>query len=129
MGDARTRTGPGRLLITVYGIFALAATARSAVQILTKFSEAPVAYLLSALAAVVYVLATIALAVSSRTSRRVALVACTIELVGVVTIGTVSLIFRDAFPDPTVWSVYGIGYGFVPLVLPVLGIWWIRRTS
>ncbi|TWP47520.1 hypothetical protein FKR81_31650 [Lentzea tibetensis] len=129
MGDARTRTGPGRLLIAVYGIFALAATSRSAVQIATRFDEAPVAYLLSALAAVVYVLATVALALSSRTSRKVALVACTVELVGVVTVGAVSLLVPQAFPDATVWSTFGIGYGFIPLVLPVLGLWWIKKTS
>lgn len=129
MGDARTRTGPGRMLIAVYGIFALAATSRSAVQIATRFDEAPVAYLLSALAAVVYVLATVALALSSRTSRKVAFVACTVELVGVLTVGAASLLVPQAFPDATVWSTFGIGYGFIPLVLPVLGLWWIKRTS
>ena len=35
---------------------------------------------------------------------------------------------RLAFPDATVWSQYGLGYGFVPLVLPVVGLWWLRRT-
>jgi hypothetical protein len=25
-----------------------------------------------------------------------------------------------------VWSDYGIGYGFVPLVLPVFGLLWLR---
>ena len=47
-------TGPGRLLIAVYAVFAISATARAGFQILTKFSEAPLAYLLSAFAAVVY---------------------------------------------------------------------------
>ena len=50
-----TSRGFGRVLVAVYGLFALAATARSAVQIATKFHEAPLAYLLSAFAAVVYV--------------------------------------------------------------------------
>ena len=40
-----------------------------------------------------------------------------------------SLVLRDAFPDETVWSVYGIGYGFVPLVLPVLGLLRLRSTA
>lgn len=125
MVDARTRTGPGRLLIAVYAVFALAATARSAVQIVTRFDRAPLAYLLSALAAVVYIVATVALA---RGSRRVALVACTVELVGVLAVGTASLIAPEAFPDATVWSTFGGGYGFVPLVLPILGLLWLRRT-
>ncbi|RLK61261.1 hypothetical protein [Actinokineospora cianjurensis] len=124
-----TRSGPGRLLIAVYAIFALAACARSASQISTHFSRAPLAYLLSAFAAVVYVVATVCLARGTRTSRRVAVVSCVVELVGVLLIGTFSLVLPDAFPDATVWSVFGRGYGFVPLVLPVLGLLWIRRTA
>ncbi|MEU4801725.1 hypothetical protein [Actinosynnema sp. NPDC023587] len=123
-----TRSGPGRLLIAVYGIFAIAATARSAVQIATRFGEAPVAYLLSALAAVVYVLATVTLAVGSRGSRRVAFLACAVELTGVLVVGAVSLLVPSWFPEATVWSGFGIGYGFVPLVLPVLGLLWLRHT-
>jgi hypothetical protein len=46
----------------------------------------------------------------------------------VLVVGTVSLVLRDAFPDETVWSAYGIGYGFVPLVLPVLGLLRLRST-
>lgn len=121
-----TRQGPGRMLITVYGIFAIAATSRSAVQIATRFDDAPIAYVLSAFAAVVYVLATVALAVDG---RRIAVVACSVELAGVLLVGAVSLLAPQAFPDATVWSFFGIGYGFVPLVLPVLGLWWLRRTA
>jgi len=117
--------GPGRVLIGVYGLFALAATARAGVQIATRFSQAPLAYLLSAFAAVVYLVATVALA---RSDRRLAYVCCSVELVGVLAIGTASLVDPAAFPKATVWSLYGIGYGFVPLVLPVLGLLWLRRT-
>ncbi|HKN96592.1 MAG TPA: hypothetical protein VJX10_05710 [Pseudonocardiaceae bacterium] len=124
-----TRAGPGRLLIAVYAIFALAATARSAVQIATKFHEAPLAYVLSAVAAVFYIVATVCFARGSRTSRRVATVSCTVELIGVLAVGTASVLVPSAFPDSTVWSLYGDGYGFVPVVLPILGLWWIRHTS
>jgi hypothetical protein len=123
------RTGPGRLLVAVYGVFALAAGARAGVQIATRFHEAPVAYALSAFAAAVYVLATVTLSRSGPTSHRVAVVSCTIELIGVLAVGTYSLTDRAAFPDATVWSFYGSGYGFVPLVLPVLGLLWLRRTA
>lgn len=126
---AATRGGPGRLLIAVYAIFALAATARSAVQIATRFHEAPLAYVLSAVAAVFYVVATVCLARGSRTSRRVATISCSVELVGVLAVGTASVLVPSAFPDSTVWSVYGDGYGFVPVVLPILGLLWIRHTS
>jgi hypothetical protein len=119
-------SGPGRVLVAVYGLFALSASARAGVQLATQFHEAPVAYLLSALSAAIYIVATVALA---RSYRRVALACCSIELVGVLVIGTASLVDPTAFPKATVWSVYGIGYGFVPLVLPVLGLLWLRRRS
>ncbi len=125
--DARRR-GPGRVLIAVYGTFALAATARAAYQLSTAFSEAPVAYLLSAFAGLVYVMATVALVRVGRMWWRVAVAAVSVELLGVLVVGTLSLLDREAFPDETVWSVFGRGYGFVPLVLPVLGLLWLRST-
>jgi cytochrome bd-type quinol oxidase subunit 2 len=121
-----TTGGPGRVLVAVYAVFALAAGARAAVQLSTRFAEAPVAYLLSALAAVVYVVATVALA---RRGRRVALVAISVELVGVLVVGTLSLVDRAAFPDETVWSAYGRGYLFIPLALPIVGLLYLRRTA
>jgi hypothetical protein len=123
-----TNRGFGRVLVAVYGIFALSATARSLYQIVTKFHEAPVAYLLSALAAAVYVVATVSLARGGTAARRVALVAILVELVGVLVVGTLSLTDSSAFPDAAVWSGYGSGYGFVPLVLPLVGLWWLYRT-
>ena len=124
----RTSSGPGRALVAVYGLFALAATARGVTQLITRYSEAPLAYVLSLVAGIVYLVATITLARGTATSRRVALVAVSVELVGVLTVGTLSLADADAFPRATVWSLYGSGYGFVPLVLPVLGLLWLRRT-
>jgi hypothetical protein len=124
-----TSSGPGRVLIAVYAIFALSATARAGVQIATRFSEAPVAYLLSGLAGVVYILATIGLAGRSPAHRRLAWGAVVFELVGVLVIGTLTVFDTGDFPDDTVWSVYGRGYGFIPLVLPFVGLWWLRRTS
>ncbi len=128
-GTAPGGSGVGRVLVAVYGTFALAAGARAAVQLSTKFAEAPVAYLLSAFAAVVYIVATVGLVRGGRGGRRTALVAISAELVGVLVVGTLSLTDRAAFPDETVWSGYGRGYGFVPLVLPVLGLWLLRRTG
>ena len=124
----RTNTGAGRALIAVYGLFALAATARASVQLATRYGEAPLAYLLSAVAGVIYIVATFTLARGSRTSRRIAWAAILLELIGVLTVGTLSLVDPAAFPRATVWSLYGIGYGFVPLVLPVLGLVWLART-
>ncbi len=122
-------SGPGRVLVAVYGTFALAAGARAAVQLATRFDEAPLAYLLSAVAAAVYGVATGALVRGGRGGRRTAVLACSVELAGVLVVGALSLLDRAAFPDETVWSAFGRGYGFVPLVLPVLGLLWLRRQA
>jgi hypothetical protein len=126
--DRTLRTGPGRLLVAVYGVFALAATARGGYQLATRFDEAPLAYGLSLVAGVVYLVAAVGLARAGRTSRGVALVSCSVELVGVLVVGAVSVLLPGVFPDDTVWSNFGAGYLFIPLVLPVLGLWWILRV-
>lgn len=118
--------GPGRLLIAVYGVFALSASARAVFQIATKFFEAPLAYSLSLLSALVYVLATLAMALSK--FRKHASWLLIFELVGVVVVGLLSYLFPSQFGHPTVWSEFGSGYGFVPLLLPILGLMWLRKN-
>ena len=120
--------GPGVVLVVVYGLLALAATGRSVLQILSDYDQAPLAYTLSAVAAAVYILATWCLARGGKWVR-VGTFACTVELVGVLVVGAASYLFPDAFPDKTVWSHFGQGYGFVPLVLPVLGLLWFRKVE
>jgi hypothetical protein len=112
-------------LLFVYGVFALSASARALVQISTHFSEAPVAYLLSAFAGLVYIAATVGLAIGGRRGRQIALTSCSVELIGVLVVGSLSIADKVAFPDATVWSRFGSGYGYVPLVLPFFGLWWI----
>ncbi|UCN16136.1 hypothetical protein LFM56_07490 [Cellulomonas iranensis] len=121
-----TGSGAGRLLVAVYGVLALAATARGLYQVTTKLDEAPVAYVLSLVAGVVYVVATLALAADS---RRLAWATVAFELVGVLVVGLLSIVDVGDFPDETVWSRFGAGYGYVPLVLPFVGLWWLRRTG
>ena len=120
-------TGPGRLLIAVYAVFAISATARAGYQILTKFSEAPLAYLLSAFAALVYVIATVSLAKPGRTWFKVSVTAVLVELVGVLVVGALSIFDSVQFPHETVWSLFGRGYAFIPLLLPILGLAWLYR--
>lgn len=133
--------GPGRLFTLVYGVFAVGATARSAVQLLTRAAHAPLAYTLSALAAVVYVVGLALLLRWGKASasaepsdvvrrqrtalRRLA----TVELTGVALVGALSLARPDLFPDATVWSRFGMGYLFLPIIVPVLLLRWLRRTS
>ena len=122
---AALRTGPGRVLTFFYGLLAVAATGRSAFQLATMFHRAPTAYLLSAVAAVVYIVAFAAIVTDRRAS---AVVACSIELAGVLVVGTLSFVVRHDFPDTTVWSGYGSGYGYLPLVLPILALIFLTRV-
>jgi hypothetical protein len=125
---AKRAQGFGRVLIIVYGVLALAATGRSVYQLIADFDAAPLAYSLSALAAVIYVVATLALVLPGDGWFRVAVVTIGFELLGVLVVGTLSIIDPVLFPAKTVWSVYGRGYAFVPLVLPVLGLIWLYRN-
>ena len=126
--DEAPPTGPRRVLIALYAIFALAATARGIVQIATKYDEAPLAYSLSLFSGFVYIAATIGLVTNRRWSRPLAWAAVGTEMVGVVTIGLASIIDSTAFPHDTVWSRFGAGYGYVPVILPVLGLMWLWQS-
>lgn len=129
----RRATGIGRVLVAVYAILAIAAIGRSVFQILDRFDEAPIAFTLSAVAAVVYLVATLSLALGW---DRLALVTICFELAGVLIVGAISVLAPAVLGldsvDPfgrtsTVWSAFGAGYLLVPLVLPVLGLLWLRR--
>ncbi len=125
--------GLGRVLIAIYLVLAIAATFRSVYQVLRKFDEAPLAYTLSALAAVVYIVATIALVKGRRSGsggwRTLAWTALVFELCGVLVVGTLSYVAPQLFGHPSVWSHFGSGYLWIPLVLPVLGLIWLRRSG
>jgi hypothetical protein len=121
--------GVGRLLIVFYAVFAVSSTARASFQIITKFEQAPLAYSLSLVSALVYILATVSLAKAGKSWRQVALASVVFELAGVATVGTLSFIAPELFAHPSVWSGFGSGYGYIPLVLPILGLLWIRKTK
>ncbi len=128
MPERALSSGWGRVLVFCYGVFAVAATGRSVLQLLSYPERAPLAYSLSLAAAVIYLVATASLLVGTRTAWAVAGAACTIELLGVLSVGALSYAASDLFPDRTVWSHFGQGYGFVPLVLPIAGLAWLRHT-
>ncbi|MEU3605109.1 hypothetical protein AB0E83_06575 [Streptomyces sp. NPDC035033] len=131
-GTTGTRTrlveGPGMLLVWLYGVMSVGAVSRSIYQVSTEFDRAPLAYALSAVAAVVYVFITYTLVRGGEAARRAALVCCAAELAGVLVVGTWTLVEPSAFPDATVWSDFGYGYVFIPVLLPLTGIWWLRRS-
>ncbi|GAA2261225.1 hypothetical protein GCM10010145_30820 [Streptomyces ruber] len=128
-GRTRLIRGPGMLLVWLYGVMVVGAVSRSAVQISTEFEHAPLAYSLSALAGLVYGFITYSLVRGGERARRAALVCCAAELLGVLVVGTWTLAEPSAFPDATVWSDYGMGYLFIPVLLPLTAMYWLRRGS
>ncbi|MGA5362198.1 hypothetical protein [Streptomyces purpurascens] len=124
----RLISGPGTLLVWLYGVMVVGAVSRSAYQIATEFDRAPLAYSLSAVAGLVYGFITYSLVRGGETARRAALVCCVAELVGVLTVGTWTLVEQSAFPDATVWSDFGMGYLFIPVLLPLSAIYWLLRS-
>ncbi|WP_210586628.1 hypothetical protein [Streptomyces sp. GESEQ-35] len=128
--EKRTRliSGPGMLLVWLYGVMVVGAVSRSAVQISTEFDHAPLAYSLSAVAGLVYGFITYSLVRGGERARKAALVCCAAELLGVLTVGTWTLVDPSAFPDATVWSDYGMGYLFIPVLLPLTAMYWLRKA-
>ncbi|MER5931379.1 hypothetical protein [Streptomyces sp. NPDC002054] len=125
---ARLVSGPGLLLVWLYGVMVVGAVSRSIYQISTEFDRAPLAYALSAVAALVYAFITYSLVRGGEKARRAALVCCAAELAGVLAVGTWTLVRPNAFPDATVWSEFGMGYLFIPVILPVTGMMWLRKS-
>ena len=121
--------GVGRLLIAIYAIFAISATARATYQLIREFDQAPLAYSLSAISAVVYLLATYSLSKSEAKWQRIAHYTIWFELVGVIAVGSLSLALPEYFAHPSVWSNFGAGYAFIPLLLPILGLLWLRKRN
>jgi hypothetical protein len=126
MEKQRSGRGIGNLVIALYGVFALSATVRALYQLLRKFDQAPLAYSLSLVAGLIYILATVSLV---RKNYRLAQATLLFELVGVVVVGLLSIFEPGLFGHDSVWSYFGKGYAYIPLVLPVFGLWWLRRSS
>jgi intracellular septation protein A len=126
MSSKRQTRGVGNLVIAIYAVFALSASVRALYQLFRKYDEAPLAYWLSLVAAVVYVVATLALAKGKFELARATLI---FELIGVLIVGSLSYAVPDLFAHPSVWSYFGLGYGLIPLLLPVFGLWWIGRAK
>ncbi|WP_199034264.1 hypothetical protein [Glycomyces salinus] len=120
----RLSSGFGRLIVLVYVVFAVSAGVRAVYQVATKFDQAPVSYALSTLAAAIYLVAAAAII---KGAAHTALAAVTVELVGVLGVGALSYAVPDWFPEASVWSHFGTGYGLVPLVLPMAGLIYLLR--
>ncbi|MET9689106.1 hypothetical protein ABZY81_11595 [Streptomyces sp. NPDC006514] len=126
-GRGRLVSGPGLLLVWLYGVMVVGAVSRSAFQISTEFDRAPLAYSLSAVAALAYAFITYSLVRGGEKARKAALICCAAELAGVLAVGTWTVVRPESFPDTTVWSQFGMGYLFIPVILPITGMLWLRK--
>ena len=102
---------------------------RSTRRTLAPRSAARKGFTLIELLIVVVIIGILAAVAIGRRQRRLALVAVWIELVGVIGIGLFTLLAPQDFADDTVWTDFGIGYGLFPLILPVLGLLWLFRST
>lgn len=124
----RTRPKTSSVWVTVIGIaytvLAVAALSRSAYQAATGVAtgRAVVAVALSAVAGVVYLIAAIALRRATPRSIRLGRCCLYVELIGVVVVSVVELA-SGGFGRSAVWSGFGVGYGYLPVLLPIVGLW------
>lgn len=129
MSKPTNTRGISTLIVALYAVLAFAATGRASYELIVKFDQAPLAYSLSTFSAVIYIVATIALARHTRLSRKIALITIVFELIGVLVVGTLSIFSSEIFPRSTVWSWYGISYGWFPLLMPIVGLIWLRKQK
>jgi hypothetical protein len=123
----RINSGFGRLLIFLYGLFALSALSRGTVELITKHAY-PASYAMSAIAGLIYLVGTVCLARSTAVSRRIGIASFSIELAGVIAVSIWTMLDPAAFGEKSVWSDFGYDYAFVPLAMPIFGLWWLWRA-
>ncbi|MCX7783130.1 MAG: hypothetical protein N2318_05740 [Meiothermus sp.] len=115
----------GQILAVSYPLLALSAGVRAVYQLFFKpgvtdyFPPA-----LSAVAAAIYLVATVAFVNRKPWTWWVSVGALSFEMVGVLGVGTLSLVMPEVI-GRTVWHDFGSDYGFLPLVQPLLGLVWL----
>jgi hypothetical protein len=110
-----------------YTVLAVAALSRSTYQVATGVAtgRAVAAVALSAVAGVVYLVAAIALRRGTAGSIRLGRYCLVVELAGVLSVSLIELAV-GGFGRAAVWSGFGVGYGYLPVVLPIIGLWLTR---
>jgi len=127
--QAKTARGASDVLGFFYGLWAFSALGRSSWEYLFKQNvRTYVPAHLSTFVGLLYIFIIIGL--HRRTPRWwwITLGLLIAELAGVLIVGTIDVIWRP-FPYATVWSNFGIGYFFMPLLLPFVGLWYMLRKQ
>lgn len=115
----------GTVLAISYPVLAISTAFRSAYQLFLK--EGVVNYTgptLSAVAALCYLTATIGFAYRRRWAWWLSVLVLGFETLMTLIVGTLSII-NPELVGSTVWRLFGIDYGFFPLVQPLLGLAWL----
>jgi hypothetical protein len=115
----------GVILAISYPILAISTGFRAVYQLF--FKDGVTNYLapaLTAVAALLYLIATVGFAVREKWAWRISVVALGLEMGLVLLVGTLSLVIPDTI-GRTVWRYFGIDYAFFPLIQPLLGLLWL----
>jgi uncharacterized membrane protein YfcA len=119
----------GKLLGFSYPLLGLSTGVRSLYQLFFKpESTHLVAASLSLLAAICYIIASVAFFKRTRWAWRLGVGMLSFELLGVLIVGTLSLIYPSVI-GRTAWGQFGRDYGFFPLIQPILGLLWLFKAG
>lgn len=119
----------GTILGISYPVLAFSTGVRAIYQLF--FKEGVSDYVgpgLTAVAALVYLLATIGFAYRRNWSWYLSVVALLFEVALVIVVGGLSLFRPDSFAN-TSWRYFGVDYAFFPFIQPFLGLVWLSRPG
>jgi hypothetical protein len=125
---AKTARGASDVLGFFYALWSFSALGRSSYEYLFKRPTTYIPAHLSTFVGLLYILIIVGLRRRSPRWWRLTLALLIVELAGVLIVGTIDVVWRP-FPYATVWSNYGVGYFFMPLLLPFAGLWWMLRKA
>lgn len=117
-------TAVGYILGITYPLLALSTGVRGAYQLLFRDDLPWLAPALTTFSALLYLVAAVGFFKRTRRAWRVSVTALSIEAIGVLTVGTLSIVLPDLIGH-TAWSYFGRDYGFFPLIQPLLGLAWL----
>lgn len=116
------------VLIVVYGLWAVAALGRAIYQYMFRHTSNLVPTHLSAVAGGFYLLIILGLRRQTPAMWYVTIALLSLELACVLAVGVIDAVWHP-FAYATVWSGFGAGYLFVPLILPIAGLWWMAQAE
>lgn len=124
-GYSAFMSAAGYVLAVSYPVLALSTGVRAFYQLFFKQNVTNhVAPLLSLLAAIVYLLASIGFAYRRKWTWWLSLIALIFETCFVLLVGTLSYTHPDLIGH-TAWTHFGQDYGWFPLFQPIIGLAWL----